>query len=576
MPSLTVAGQARSALDPFQKLVFRTHDERLIESVRIPLERPGRFSVCVSSQVGCALACAFCATGRLGLSRNLETWEIVEQVRAVRRTLDPARGERVHGVVFQGMGEPLANAERVVAAIRVLTEPSAGAIDARNVTVCTAGLPSGIALLARELPRVRLGWSIGSAALGKRRSLMPIDGAHPLEDVFRAGVEHAKMTGLAPLWAVTLLAGVNDGDDDARALGLLAARFQRETGRRPRISVIPYNRIADDAADPVPAHERPRRSALSRNRPCPRHLHAQALQRRLGRRRRLRPTRRAPVRLRAGIHRRSATCRRLAPEAKLTVNGSRHRLELAPYAVELDAADGGRIVEFSRDGWNAIATASDSPLAYGTSFWPSPQSDWDWPPPPEIDRLPWQAKPGSSGDFARRAQRTRRSASRRRCASPSCPPARASASTTRSKIAARPRAGSLPGKTRGSARAASPSTRRGAPRFHRSTLEPSLVDGVAWLLHDPKTMTENRKSFADGAEGFLAHVENGHLFVAAWNDVPREQQAPGEAEVELYVDKTGRFVEIEAQGPFEELAPGASLVWTVFFSLERLAPSPRA
>jgi 23S rRNA (adenine2503-C2)-methyltransferase len=105
-------------------------------------------------------------------------------------------------------------------------------------------------MLARELPRVRLGWSIGSAALGKRCSLMPIDGAHPLEDVFRAGVEHAKTTGLAPLWAVTLLSGVNDGDDDARALGELALRFARETGRRPRVSVIPYNRIADDATDP--------------------------------------------------------------------------------------------------------------------------------------------------------------------------------------------------------------------------------------------------------------------------------------------------------------------------------------
>lgn len=250
MPALEVRAEARSALDPFVKLVFRTHDERLVESVRIPLERAGRFSVCVSSQVGCALACAFCATGRLGLLRNLETWEIVEQVRAVRRTLDPSRGERVHGVVFQGMGEPLANAERVVLAVRVLTEPSAGSIDARNVTVCTAGLPAGIRLLARELPRVRLGWSIGSAAPGKRRSLMPIDGAHPLEDVFRAGVEHAKTTGLAPLWAVTLLAGVNDGDDDARALGELALRFASETGRRPRISIIPYNRIADDASDP--------------------------------------------------------------------------------------------------------------------------------------------------------------------------------------------------------------------------------------------------------------------------------------------------------------------------------------
>jgi 23S rRNA (adenine2503-C2)-methyltransferase len=250
VPALEVVETARSGLDPFVKFLLRTHDGRLIESVRIPLERAGRFSVCVSSQVGCALACAFCATGRLGLGRNLETWEIVEQVRIVRRSLDAARGERVHGIVFQGMGEPLSNQERVIAAVRVLTDPSAGAIDARKITICTAGLPGGIRRLAVELPRVRLGWSIGTALPGARRSLMPIDGAHPLEEVYAACVEHARATELAPLWAVTLLAGVNDGEDDARALAALAARFRKDTGFSPRISVIPYNRIADDASDP--------------------------------------------------------------------------------------------------------------------------------------------------------------------------------------------------------------------------------------------------------------------------------------------------------------------------------------
>jgi 23S rRNA (adenine2503-C2)-methyltransferase len=250
VPSLAVVSRTASGLDPFVKFALRTLDERVIETVRIPLERPGRFSVCVSSQVGCALACAFCATGRLGLRRNLETWEIVEQVRIVRRTLDATRGERVHGIVFQGMGEPLANQEQVMGALRVLTDPSAGAIDARKITVCTAGLPSGIRRLAREAPRVRLGWSIGSARPGARRALMPIDGAHPLEDVYAACVEHAKVTGLAPLWAVTLLAGVNDSEDDATALAALAHRFSADTGKTPRISVIPYNRIADDASDP--------------------------------------------------------------------------------------------------------------------------------------------------------------------------------------------------------------------------------------------------------------------------------------------------------------------------------------
>jgi len=250
VPGLVTVERVESRLDPFVKLVLRTPDDKLVETVRIPLEKAGRFSVCVSSQVGCALACAFCATGRLGLSRNLETWEIVEQVRAVKRTLDPARGERVHGVVFQGMGEPLANLDRVIGAVRVLTDPSALAIDARKITICTAGLPPGIRRLAAELPKVRLGWSIGSARPGARLRLMPVDGAHPLEETFAAGVEHARATGLAPLWAVTLLSGVNDSEEDARALARLARRFRDEVGRSPRISVIPYNRIAGDDADP--------------------------------------------------------------------------------------------------------------------------------------------------------------------------------------------------------------------------------------------------------------------------------------------------------------------------------------
>src|SRR5579883_2153321 len=142
VPALEVRAMRRSALDPFVKLALATADGHVVEAVRIPLERAGRFSACVSSQAGCALACAFCATGRLGLARNLAAWEIVEQVRVVGRTL--GGGERVHGVVFQGMGEPLANVDRVVAAIRVMCDPCALAIDARAITVCTAGLPNGI------------------------------------------------------------------------------------------------------------------------------------------------------------------------------------------------------------------------------------------------------------------------------------------------------------------------------------------------------------------------------------------------------------------------------------------------
>ncbi len=268
VPSLALVSVQRSALDPFVKLALRTADGHAIEAVRIPLERAGRFSACVSSQVGCALACAFCATGRMGLSRNLETWEIVEQVRMVRRTLVAAGRAaaggagaaealrsavaegRVHGVVFQGMGEPLANADRVFEAIRVLCNPSATAIDARAMTVCTSGLPLGIRRLARELPRVRLGVSIASARAEVRRRLMPIHAAHSLDEVIDAVEEHARVTGLAPMWAVTPLGGVSDTDADAEALAALARRFEGRTGVRPRVSVVPYNAIDVAGSDP--------------------------------------------------------------------------------------------------------------------------------------------------------------------------------------------------------------------------------------------------------------------------------------------------------------------------------------
>ncbi len=268
VPELKLVGRQASALDGFVKFAFEATDGLCFETVRIPLEHPDRYSACVSSQVGCALGCAFCATGRLGLARNLETWEIVEQVRHVQRELAPewkrsnGAAPRVHGVVFQGMGEPLANADRVLEAIGVLTDPSAFAIDARAITVCTAGLPEGIRRLARQAPRVRLAISMGSALSSTRRQLMPITAAHPLDAVLDAGLEHARLTGLAPLWAVTLLSGVNDSAEHAQALAQRVLDFRKETLLRPRISVIPYNATAVGDDDPFRPSPREREQAF--------------------------------------------------------------------------------------------------------------------------------------------------------------------------------------------------------------------------------------------------------------------------------------------------------------------------
>lgn len=248
VPRLDLRSMRRSALDPFVKIALSTADGHVIEAVRIPLERAGRFSACVSSQAGCALGCVFCATGRLGLARNLSTWEIVEQARVLRGTLVP--GQRIHGVVFQGMGEPLANADRVIEAIGVMSDPCALAIDGRAITVCTSGLPHGIRRLAREAPNVRLALSIASARRDVRRTLMPIEASHPLDEVLDAVEQHARVTGRAPMWAVTPLAGVNDTEHDARALARLTLEFEARTGIRPRLSVVPYNRIDCDGRDP--------------------------------------------------------------------------------------------------------------------------------------------------------------------------------------------------------------------------------------------------------------------------------------------------------------------------------------
>ncbi|MFH1811439.1 MAG: radical SAM protein [Pseudomonadota bacterium] len=244
LPRLELVERASSTLDPFEKFLLRAPDGALIETVRIPLEKPDRLSVCLSSQVGCAFACTFCATGRLGLHRNLETWEMIEQVRAVRETLN--RGQRVHGAVFQGMGEPLANLEHVLEAIEVFSDPSALSIQARSVTVNTVGLPRRIRELARRAPKVRLGLSLGSARPEQRLQLMPGTRGHPLPQVMEACVEHAQVTGLAPSLALLLLAGVTDTDEEAAALARLVQDFTRCAGMAPRLSILTYNPIGDD------------------------------------------------------------------------------------------------------------------------------------------------------------------------------------------------------------------------------------------------------------------------------------------------------------------------------------------
>ncbi|HEY5959246.1 MAG TPA: RNA methyltransferase [Polyangiaceae bacterium] len=237
--TLTIAGEANSSLDPFAKYLTRAEDGALIETVRIPLEKQGCFSVCVSSQVGCGLGCRFCKTAQLGLLRNLEAWEIVEQVRLVRANLPPQG--RITGVVFQGMGEPLANLEAVVQAIRVLSHPCGQSVDQKAMTVCTAGLPGPIRRLTQARLRIRIALSVGSARPSKRGELMPIDARFPLSQTVDAIIEHALITHQAPMLSYTLIHDVNTSPEDAQALRELALHIGASCGRMPRVSLIPYN-----------------------------------------------------------------------------------------------------------------------------------------------------------------------------------------------------------------------------------------------------------------------------------------------------------------------------------------------
>jgi 23S rRNA (adenine2503-C2)-methyltransferase len=228
---LRLVDRRASRVDPFVKYLFRAADGRAFESVRIPLERP-RWSVCVSSQVGCALACEFCETGRLGFTRNLEAWEMVEQVLAVRRD-SPERP--VSGVVFQGQGEPFQNYENVIRAAEILRHPCGPRIRGDRITISTAGILPMIERYTDEGHPYRLILSLTSAFPEKRARLMPVgrryDVALLAAAVRRHALRHRGPVNLA--WV--LLSGINAGPEEARELALL---FR---GVPVRVSVIDVN-----------------------------------------------------------------------------------------------------------------------------------------------------------------------------------------------------------------------------------------------------------------------------------------------------------------------------------------------
>jgi 23S rRNA (adenine2503-C2)-methyltransferase len=197
--------RAVRATDQTRKYLFKTRDGHPIETVMIP-ERDRR-TVCISTQVGCPMACSFCATGLLGIRRNLKAREIAEQVFVAARDVAP---ERITNVVVMGMGEPMLNYKELMLALRVLNDADGFGLAARHIAVSTSGLVDKIRRFAEEPEQFHLAISLHTPFEDERRGLMPVASRHPIPELMNAARYYAERTRRKLFFEYTLLAGVND------------------------------------------------------------------------------------------------------------------------------------------------------------------------------------------------------------------------------------------------------------------------------------------------------------------------------------------------------------------------------
>jgi len=225
--------------DTTRKFLFRLTDGNLIESVLIPAspalygETSDRRTACISTQVGCAYGCKFCASGLEGFSRNLEAGEIVDQLLAIERE----SGEKIDNIVFMGMGEPLANLTNLLRAIRIINAPWGLEIGARHITISTSGLAPQIRKLALEPTQFRLAISLHGATDEVRDRIMPVNRKYPLAVLLDACDFYVAQKKRL-LFEYILIANVNESEEQAQKLAQHARRLSA------KVNLIPYNTVA--------------------------------------------------------------------------------------------------------------------------------------------------------------------------------------------------------------------------------------------------------------------------------------------------------------------------------------------
>lgn len=238
------AVRSETSSDGTRKTLFRTTDGAAVETVQMPTERPGATTICLSSQAGCGMGCTFCATGAMGLTRNLTASEIIDQFLYVRRRSNERQAP--DRAVFMGMGEPLANLRAVERAVRTLVNPTAVGLSPRRVTVSTVGLSRGIHAMAGWGLPVSLAISLHAPDDDVRTQLVPPARRFPLRSLMEASRHYQQQARRRVTYEYTLLDGVNDSLSQAADL----ARLLR--GQRCHVNLIPFNAYPGARYRPTP------------------------------------------------------------------------------------------------------------------------------------------------------------------------------------------------------------------------------------------------------------------------------------------------------------------------------------